>query len=91
MVWDKADAVGVEALDSDHILIFSLMSHVHEAKLSGTDESAIGAILKALLEHAGAHFKREEGVLGKYGYPGLEQHILEADMAYKGFLEQAAI
>ena len=30
-------------------------------------------------------------VLGKYGYPGLEQHILEADMAYKGLLAQAAI
>ncbi len=132
IVWDKAYAVGVEALDADHIVIFSPMNHIHEAKQSGTDEGAIGAILKVLLEHANAHFKREEGVLGKYGYPELEQHremhrvvalqleelhdaylashspevsdeivallalwleehILEADMAYKGFLEQAAI
>lgn len=91
IVWDKADAVGVEALDTDHSVIFSLMNHIHEARQSGADEGAIGAILKVLLEHAGAHFKREEGVLGKYGYPGLEQHILEADMAYKGLLAQAAI
>ncbi len=52
IVWDKAYAVGVEAFDADHIMIFSLMNHIHEAKQSGTDESAIGAILKALLKQA---------------------------------------
>jgi hemerythrin len=130
IVWEKAYAVGIEALDADHIMIFSLINHIHEAKQSGTDESAVGTILKVLLNQAKAHFAREEGLLRKYGYPALEQHremhrmmaaqleelhdaylashspeisneivgllslwledhILEADQAYKGFLQDA--
>ncbi len=52
IVWDKAYAVGIEALDADHIVIFSLMNHIHESKQSGTDVTAIGAILKVLLKQA---------------------------------------
>jgi len=130
IIWEKAFAVGVEALDADHIVIFSLINHIHEAKQSGTDESAVATILKVLLNQAHAHFAREEGLLRKYGYPGLErhremhlmmaarleelhdaylasrspeisdeivgllslwleEHILEADQAYKDFLQEA--
>ena len=60
IVWKDAMSVGNDALDDDHIVVASLINHIDDAKQSGTDEHAVGRILRVLVDHAFAHFAREE-------------------------------
>jgi hemerythrin len=75
IIWDKNYSVGVDRLDADHIMLFSLINHIHEASQSASDETAIGQILEVLIERAHAHFRREEMLMEKNGYPDLDEHI----------------
>ena len=74
IIWTHDYSVGVDSLDSDHIVIFSLINHIDEAKRVGGDEAAVGRILRVLIDRAQAHFRREEALLEKHGYPRLEEH-----------------
>jgi hemerythrin-like metal-binding protein len=77
IVWKDAMSVGVDVLDADHIIVASLINHIDDAKQSGTDEHAVGRILRVLVDHAFAHFAREEAVLEARGYPLLAEHKRE--------------
>ena len=77
IVWSDDFSVGVEALDRDHIVIFSLINHIHEACQSGTDTAAIARILEVLREYALDHFRREEALFEKHGYEALGVHRAE--------------
>ncbi|HEY4635354.1 MAG TPA: hemerythrin domain-containing protein, partial [Rhodospirillales bacterium] len=77
ILWTTDYGVGVDSLDADHIVIFSLINHIDEAHQSGTDEQAIGHVLKVLLDRAIGHFRREEMLMKRHGYPDLEAHAAE--------------
>ena len=74
ILWTNDYSVGVEALDADHIMIVSLMNHIDDLKQAGTEEEAVGTVVKALLGVAHTHFRREEGFLKRYDYPEFERH-----------------
>lgn len=77
IIWSSDYSVGVDALDADHIVVASLINQIDDAKQSGSDEGAVGRVLKVLLDHAYAHFAREEALLEEHGYPHLAQHRKE--------------
>lgn len=77
IIWKDAMSVGVDVLDADHIIVASLINHIDDAKQSGTDERAIGRILRVLIDHAFRHFAREERLLEAHAYPLLEEHKRE--------------
>ncbi len=74
IVWNTVYEVGVEELDADHVIMFSLINHLHEAKRSGSDGAVVRSIFKVFSTHARSHFEREEQFLASHGYPDLEQH-----------------
>jgi len=41
-LWANDFEVGVETLDADHIIIFSLINHIDDAHRSGRDRQTIG-------------------------------------------------
>ncbi|MBT7943981.1 MAG: hemerythrin family protein [Alphaproteobacteria bacterium] len=77
ILWTNDYRVGIDSLDADHIMIFSLINHIDESHLSGADEAAIGEILKVLINRAVAHFNREEMLMKKNGYPEIDAHAEE--------------
>lgn len=77
ILWTTEYGVGVDSLDADHIVIFSLINHIDEAHQTGSDEQAIGRILRVLMDRAVGHFRREEIVMKRHGYPDLEAHAAE--------------
>ena len=77
ILWSNDYSVGIEMLDADHIVVASLINLIDDAKQSGSDEAAVGRVLKVLVDHAYAHFRREEAFLEEHGYPHLEQHRQE--------------
>jgi len=80
IIWTKDFSVGDPALDSDHKILISLINHIHDAKKSGEDESAVASLLETLMDYAQQHFRREEGLMKKNNYPGLDRHKEEHKM-----------
>lgn len=77
IVWNEALSVGIDSLDADHIIVASLINHIDDAKQSASDERSVGQILRVLVDHAFAHFTREEVLLEAHSYPLLERHCRE--------------
>ncbi len=74
VLWTKRYSVGVDKLDSDHLIMASLLNHIDEARRFHTDEEVVNRVIKVLIDHAHKHFRREERLLEKYGYPDLDNH-----------------
>ena len=75
IIWNTAYSVGVDSLDTDHVILTSLINHIDDAKLGGRDEAAIAMILRALIEYALRHFRREEALMRRSGYRDLPAHV----------------
>ncbi len=80
IIWQDHYSVGHPNMDADHIVIASLINHIDDAKQGGSDEQAVGTLLKVLLQTAYAHFEREEKLLERCHYPQLARHREEHRM-----------
>ncbi|MDG4603768.1 MAG: bacteriohemerythrin [Defluviicoccus sp.] len=85
-IWKSSFSVGVDRFDTDHIIITSLINHIDDAKLSGSDEAAVGMILNALISYSIGHFRREEQLLTEKKDPNLpahreQHHMVEQQLA----------
>ena len=79
-IWKSSFSVGVDRLDTDHIIITSLINHIDDAKLSGSDENAVGMIINALTSYSIGHFRREERLLAEKKDPDLPAHTEQHHM-----------
>jgi hemerythrin len=77
IAWSEAFSVGNPLLDSDHRIIFDLLTQLYDATDTGQSRDVVGAILSALAEYAEHHFRREEGMMAASGFPDLEGHKAE--------------
>jgi hemerythrin len=75
ILWKTEYSVGDDTLDADHIVIISLINQLDETKLSGRDEAAIGPILRTLISYAVGHFRREEELMRRGRYQGIDAHL----------------
>ena len=71
--WSEEMSVGVPALDADHrgmICIINSLRDVDEQNAGRVADMA----LDGLIAYCGYHFAREEQVMDRCGFPGLEFH-----------------
>lgn len=74
LVWKNDYSVGVEALDFDHKLLFSLINQLDDAIDDHQNAEVVGSVLGVLAEYTRFHFAREEMLMAKGGYPDLTKH-----------------
>lgn len=74
LVWKDDYSVGVEALDFDHKLLFSLINQLDGAIADQEGEDVLGSVLGVLAEYTRYHFMREEKLMSKGGYPEIGSH-----------------
>ncbi len=79
ILWSTDYSVGVEAFDADHIILISLLNHLHEARRQRKDGMVLGSILAALLNYVDTHFQREDALMKDAGYPAHGLHKEEHD------------
>ncbi|MDM8565980.1 bacteriohemerythrin [Candidatus Halobeggiatoa sp. HSG11] len=89
--WKPAYSVGVNIFDEDHRKLFDLMLQMHSAlnRMPGKEEAR--AVLEELKKYTITHFGREEALMKKYAYPGLDAHRKEHEemkCKLEEFLEQ---
>lgn len=68
MIWNEDYSVGVDSLDNDHIILFSLINYLNDARLEGQETKIVGKLLDTLVQYAVGHFQREETRMRKAGY-----------------------
>ena len=74
--FDAKFIVGIEQIDREHRRLFEIAGRVHDG-LSASGEAAEAATRAAvaeLLDYTATHFSSEESLMGRAGYPGLEEH-----------------
>ncbi|MCM2250555.1 MAG: diguanylate cyclase [Geothrix sp.] len=74
LVWEEAYGSGHRLIDEQHILLFDLSNALFSALMEGRPAPDIEERLDALLIHAEKHFRDEERLLERAGYPNLTEH-----------------
>lgn len=65
---------GIDAMDSQHRRLFSLIDQLGEALHAGRSEQALKSILPELQAYTVMHFAEEEAMLTARRFPGLDAH-----------------
>jgi hemerythrin len=73
-VWSSEHSVGVRSLDLQHRRMVDALNKLLAEPDAGLDSAILLQTLNKLTEYAGEHFKDEEALMERVGYPGLEQH-----------------
>jgi hemerythrin len=77
MVWNDRLSVGVESLDQDHKKLLEILNRLYDSVTDGSCGDVIGGVLDELLEYTQSHFSKEESLLEKTKYKGIEAHESE--------------
>lgn len=72
--WQANLFLGVALMDEEHRGLFKHIRRFREAVSQGQGAEATGKVLDALLDYASRHFRHEEALMEKSGYPDLERH-----------------
>ena len=77
LAWKTEYSVGISEIDQQHKGLVGMMNELHDAMMQGKGSEVLGGILKRLIEYTQVHFKTEEDLFEKYGYPRAKEHIAE--------------
>ncbi|MFO1127919.1 MAG: bacteriohemerythrin [Rhodospirillales bacterium] len=72
--WRDNLSLGVPAVDKDHRHLMALLNRLHYSMLGGDDRTAIGGVLDELVDYTRTHFRREEMLMRRSGYPDYAAH-----------------
>ncbi len=69
--WSDDFSVRVSLMDDEHKVLFNLINDLNNAMINGESASRISQVLVSLIEYTEYHFKHEEDMLKKIGYPSI--------------------
>jgi hemerythrin-like metal-binding protein len=74
VTWTQAMSVGIEALDTDHKMLFGLINQLDTAIAKGESEAIIASVINVLVDYTEYHFGREEAMMAAVDYAGFDAH-----------------
>ncbi len=86
MRWRQAYECGHPVIDGQHRQLFDIGDRLIDAVQRAHARERIESLLAELVEHIEEHFRTEEAVLARTGYPLSDEHLSIHD----GLLQQAA-
>ena len=75
LVWHASYECGRAETDDQHRLLFGLANRLLSAIVSGAGADVVTDHADALLAYVGEHFREEEALMVKHGYPELAEHV----------------
>lgn len=72
--WKEKYAVGVETLDNQHRIFFSLINKLESLTGHKAYLDELPLILNEIVEYTTLHFNTEESIMEKVAYPKLDDH-----------------
>jgi hemerythrin-like metal-binding protein len=84
LTWSSKYSVGVEAMDKQHTILFTMINDLHAAMTKGQAQSITRDLLNKLAKYVHEHFAAEEAMMASTRYPELPKHrILHRDLSQK--------
>lgn len=77
VVWNDKLSVGVKSIDDQHKKLVSLVNQLHDGMIAGKGKEVVGPVLDGLIAYTASHFKYEEDLFARTGYPDAPAHKLE--------------
>ena len=72
--WTDSYSTGLAEVDDDHHRLLEIINRIDAAISDGSGEDVVGSVLKEALEYSEHHYKHEESLMAKHGFPGLKEH-----------------
>ncbi len=72
--WSPRYSVGVAAMDAEHKRLVELTNGLYEAMSAGKAGGIMGAVIDDLVDYTRIHFKHEEELMQRHGFPKLAAH-----------------
>jgi len=73
--WDSSLETGVAEVDEDHRNLVRLINELDTMLSQGVDPARFGSVIDTLIDYAENHFRREEEMLERLGYPDIVGHV----------------
>jgi hemerythrin len=73
VVWQETNSVGNKTLDEQHKRLLDILNRLYDA-MSAVAPVRVRALTEELVNYTREHFRDEERMLLRAGYPNLEQH-----------------
>ena len=93
LVWNDSLAVHIRQIDEQHRQLVTLVNRLYRASRTGSSRQEAAAILDELVSYTANHFKTEEDLFARHGYPEQDSHcqahrrlvdkVLEFQNAYR--------
>ncbi len=77
ITWIKAYNIGVRMIDKDHRNLFDMIRKIDQETGKNFNSKKIGKAIENLIQYTEDHFAREEQLMKRYEYPGLEKHKVQ--------------
>jgi hemerythrin len=72
--WTENYSVKIKEIDTQHKKLVDIINNLHDSMKAGKSKEVLGKILEELINYTGYHFKTEEDLFDKYGYPEKNTH-----------------
>ena len=82
--WRQEYSTGVREMDEDHRELFRIVDSLYQVITTGEEQRVLEGALRQITQYAEHHFKREESLMEKIGFPGRGLH----EVRHAGFLEE---
>lgn len=73
--WDDDYSVNIREIDNQHKRLVELINELDDAFDSDEKFEVVRDVLKRLRDYIKEHFSYEEGLLVKYGYENIKEHM----------------
>ncbi len=73
-VWNVSFETGVAEMDAQHLKLVGMVNDLYRAMRQQKAREVMNDIVDGLISYTAKHFKDEEAVMQKAGYPEIEQH-----------------
>lgn len=77
LAWSDSLAVGNTFIDQDHQKLIEMVNRLHLLMQEGKGKEVLGKVLHNLITYTQEHFRREEELMHKLGFSGMEDHKIE--------------
>ncbi len=82
--WKDEYSTGVTQFDNEHKRLIALINELHTAMMESRSQDVVQSVLKRLVQYTEIHFKHEEDIFARTGYPDAAQHKIQ----HKKLVEQ---
>ncbi|HII59338.1 TPA: bacteriohemerythrin [Methanocaldococcus jannaschii] len=86
--WSKDFETGIKAFDDEHKILVKTLNDIYNLLNEGKRDEAKELLKRRVVNYAAKHFKHEEEVMEKYGYPDLERHRKTHEIFVKTVIEK---